>query len=268
MPGAQRVREHDQQVGPDEGEVVVPAIPEQDVGLRLGGRDDAGVVHAREDRLSGGDVGLVFLSFLDRAGGGVEVGGGGEALHRLRRQVAIGHRMAQHGHAQPARTKPRCEPACHLRLAAARAHGADGDDGPAGRQHRRARPRQHEVRACREHHRTEPRHMHLRHVAVGEQHLVDVAARQQRGQFRLVVDWYAIRIEWAGEGGRVAPPRDARDLRRGEGDAVPRWILAEQRVEDVEVAPRRAKDDRAAARGHGAKARETRPARWSCPIRA
>jgi hypothetical protein len=60
--------------GPDEGEVVVAAVPQDQVGLGLGRGDDRRVVDAGEDHVAAGEVRLVFLALLERAAGGVEVG--------------------------------------------------------------------------------------------------------------------------------------------------------------------------------------------------
>ena len=96
----------------------------------------ARVVDAGEDEVALGDVGLVLLALLDGRVGRVEVLVALEALDRLLRQVAVGHRVAQHGDALARSAQQRGDVARRLALAGARAHGADGDDRLRRAQHR------------------------------------------------------------------------------------------------------------------------------------
>jgi len=89
----QGVGHHDLQVGLVEGEVVVAAVPEDDVGFLLGLAQDGLVIHAGVDDDAGHDMGLVLLALLDRAFVAVEVGQLGVALDLLDGQVAVGHGM-------------------------------------------------------------------------------------------------------------------------------------------------------------------------------
>jgi hypothetical protein len=93
-------------------------------------------------------VRLVLLALLGGAAAGVEIGEGGEALHALLREVAVGHGMAQHGGADAALAQAPREPARDLRLAAARAHRRHRDHRQRCRQHRALRSEQGEVRAA------------------------------------------------------------------------------------------------------------------------
>ncbi len=94
MPGPVGVGDDDLEVGLVEGEVVVAAVPEDDVGFLLGLAEDGPVVDAGVDDDAVVDVGLVLLALLDRALVLVEVGVGGEALDLLLDEVAVGHRVA------------------------------------------------------------------------------------------------------------------------------------------------------------------------------
>ena len=94
VPRAQRVDDHDEQVGAEEGKVVVPAVPEDHVGLLLGAREDRPVVDAGVDHHAQLDRRLVLLALLDRRVRGVDVGQAREPLHAHRLQVAVGHRVA------------------------------------------------------------------------------------------------------------------------------------------------------------------------------
>ena len=74
------VCQHEVEVGSEEREFVVPPVPDDHVGLRLGSLEDLGVVHAGVDDVAGLDVPLELLALLDRDLGLVEVGHRGEAL--------------------------------------------------------------------------------------------------------------------------------------------------------------------------------------------
>ena len=79
---------------------------------------------------------LVLLALLDRRVGRVEIVVALEALHGLRGEVTVRHRVAQYGDALAAVTEEARDVASGLALAGARADGADGDDRLARREHR------------------------------------------------------------------------------------------------------------------------------------
>jgi hypothetical protein len=93
LVGSERVDDHEVQVGPQEGEVVVAAVPDDDVRLGLRLLEDRRVVDAGEDDAAGLQVGLVLLALLVGAAGLLEIRAAGEALHPLGGEVAIGHRV-------------------------------------------------------------------------------------------------------------------------------------------------------------------------------
>ena len=254
---AKRVDEHDEEVGADEGKIVVAAVPQHDIGTLLGAREDLAIVNARVDDVSSRDVRLVLLALLDRAIGGVEIGARGEALHPLAREIAVGHRMAQHGRAQAAAAQMLREKAGHLGLAAPRAHGADRDHREVRLQHRGVRTRKQEARAERECARGQVHDRLVRHVAIGEHDLSHLLAARDGLELALLHDGNALRIEGTRELGRVAPSADARNLGRREGDDLDARVVAIEHVEVVEVAPGRAENDepgfRRAIGGHGSR---------------
>ena len=186
-------------VRPEKGKVVVAAVPDDDVGLLLGAGGDGAVVDAGEDDVAGGEVRLVLLALLGRAPRRIEVGARREALHALALEVAVGHRVAQHGDAVAARSQPPPEPARDLRLAAPGADRGDGDHGDAGVQHRAVRAEQDEIRPARERPRARVHDRGVRDVAVGEDDLGDALAPAERLELPLVLDGDAVRIPRPGE---------------------------------------------------------------------
>src|SRR4029453_8086144 len=65
VPGPQRVGDHDVQVGTVERQVVVAAVPQQDLGLGLGPLQDGVVVDPGVHHRARGQVRLVLLALLD-----------------------------------------------------------------------------------------------------------------------------------------------------------------------------------------------------------
>ena len=215
---AQRVRHDDRQVGLVERQVVVAAVPEDHVGLGLGGPQDVLVVHAREDEAPGIEMRLVLLALLDRRLVAVQVRVGLVALAALRDQVAVRHRVADHRDLEALRLEQRRHVAAGLALAAAGADRADRDDRARALEQRGVGAQQLEVGAGRQGAAGRVHDLLVAHVAVGEHDRVDGEVPDQGLELALGPDRDALGVALAGERGRVAAVRDAGDLRRGEGD--------------------------------------------------
>lgn len=231
------VGHHDEQVRPVERQVVVPAVPDDDFRLVLGGVEDVGVVDPGEDDASGIDMGFVLLAFLDRGVMQIEVGVTREPLDALCHEVAIGHRMADDHDPQPSVGQEAGHVAARLALAGAGPDGTDRHHRSPALQHRPPRSEQLEVGAGR--HRTGSG-VHdglVTHIAVGEHDRVDALLGDDPTELRLGVDRDALGISRAGQCRRVAPIGDARDLGRREGDDRDTGILAVDDVEVVKIAP-------------------------------
>ena len=242
VAGPRRVEHRDPEVGLEEREVVVPAVPDHDVGLLLGAREDLAVVHARPHDHAHLHGGLVLLALFDGGMRRVDVGERGEALHAHPLEVAVRHRVPHERDPKTCVHEQLADPAARLALAAPRAHRGDGDDGPVGHQHRRARPEQVEVGSRCEHERRLVHDLLVREVGVGEDDLVHELAPDQLGEITLVVDRDAFGVEGAGERRRVDPVRDAGDLGGRERHDPGVAVAPEDDVEVVEVAPARAHD--------------------------
>ncbi len=206
------------QVALEEGQVVVAAVPQHDVGLGLGHRQDAGVVDAGEDHDAAIDVRLVFLALLDRALVLVEVVVVAEALRGLGHQVAVRHRMPHRHHAQPLRLQGAGHSARGLRLAGTGAGRADRDHGLRRATSGVLRPDQPEVGAGGQHPRGLMHDEDVWDVAVRESHLVDALVADQALQLGFGVDRDAGRVERASQLGRIDPALDVRDLSGRERD--------------------------------------------------
>jgi hypothetical protein len=99
VPGAVRVGHHNRQVGLVEGEVVVAAVPQDDIHFLFGLAQDGFVIHAGIDDNAVIEVRFVFLALFNGAFVLIQVGVIGEALHLLLDQVAVGHGVADGRHA-------------------------------------------------------------------------------------------------------------------------------------------------------------------------
>src|SRR5207344_178616 len=114
--GTQGVDHDDVQIGPEKWEVVVAAIPDDEI--RAGGRllRDARVVDTREHDVAGRQVRLVLFALFDGAAGGVQILELLEALRALALEIGVRHGMADDGDAATARPQAGAEPASDRRL--------------------------------------------------------------------------------------------------------------------------------------------------------
>jgi hypothetical protein len=239
----QGVGQDDVQAGAEEREIVVAAVPHDEVGFTLGALDDRRVVHPREYHVPRREVGLVLLALLGGASGRVQVRGVREALDALALEIAVGHRVTQHGHPVPSSAQPSPEPSRGLRLATAGPDGRDRDHRHSRPEHRPARPEQREVGAGGERAGGEMHDRRVRDIAVGEHHLVHALTDADRLQLHLVDDGDAVRVSRSRQRGRVAAVAQPGNLGLGERDHAHLGVVTVDHVEVVEVAAGRAEDD-------------------------
>ena len=74
------------------------------------------------------------------------------------------------------------------------------------------------------------------HIAVGEDDLVDILGSAEFFELRFVDNRNSVRIQGAGQGRGIAPPGNARDLARREGDHPGSRVFAVHDIEIVKVA--------------------------------
>ena len=96
VPRAVGVHQGDPEVRLEEGDVVVAAVPEHDLGLFLGFGQDGRVVHPGVDREAHLEVRLVLFHFFYSTAVLLHVLQALVALHPLALQVPVGHGMAHH----------------------------------------------------------------------------------------------------------------------------------------------------------------------------
>ena len=237
VAGAQRVDDDDREVGREEREVVVAAVPEDHVGLRLGAGEDLAVVDAGVDDHPQLDGKLVLLALLDR---------------RVRRVDVLERREPLDAHR--ARGRRTASDAGRARRAGPRRAGACRRTGSSGSCRSRCAPRS----------RRRPASWRASIVERGPSRRKSAPAAStidalcmtsscERSEYASTTsstacarissasrllgdDRDAVRIERPGERGRVAAVVDARDLRGGERDDTRLRVLAEDDVEVVEVA--------------------------------
>jgi hypothetical protein len=242
VTGSQRIDDDDEEVRAVEREIVVAAIPQDDVRLGLGRPQDLGVVHPGVHHSTGVEVGLVLLALLDRRPVEREVLVRREALDPLALEVAVGHRVAHDHDAQAPLLEEDRDPAGRLALACAGARRADRDDRTPAGQHRPARAEQDEVRAGGEGTRRGVHDVLVADVAVGEHHGVGALVADHPLELLLGDDGDAGRVARAGQRRRVVTVGDPGDLRRGERHHPDRGVVAVDGVEIVEVAACRTHD--------------------------
>ncbi len=138
----------DQEIRPIERQVVVPAVPDDDVRLLLRLPQDALVVHARVDHGTRPQVGLVLLSLLDRHVVPIQVVRRREPLRHLSPQIAVRHGMPHGYDPFPHRAQDGGDAPTGLALPRAGPRRAHRDHRHGGFEHRLARPQEQKVRTC------------------------------------------------------------------------------------------------------------------------
>ncbi len=94
MPGSEGIRDRDPEVRPVEREVVVPAVPDDHVRLRLRAGEDLAVVDAGVQDHPALHRCLVLLALLNGRIRSIDVCQGREALHAHRFEVSVRHRVS------------------------------------------------------------------------------------------------------------------------------------------------------------------------------
>src|SRR3989442_430359 len=247
----QRVRDDDVKVRLEERGVVVPSVPQEDLGLGFGLPHDLLVIDARVDDGPLVDVGLVFLPLLDRRLVFVQVLVGGEALDRLRRQIAVWHRMADDDDPLALGPQDPRDPARGLALPAPRADRAHRDDGHLRLQHRLFGAEEEEFRPVRVREGDSMPDVRVVDVGVSEDACLRTESLDEPWELFFRKDRDSFGVLFPREGGRILPSLDPRDLRGGKRDDVVRRIVAEIDVEVMEVAARGAEDDDPSRLRHG-----------------
>ena len=189
--------------------------------------------------------GLVLFHFLDRALVLLEILDRGEALHGLGREIAVGHRVAD-GHDLLAHVLEdlRHAPGC-LRFAATGADRADRDHRLGALDHAFIYGRFVELRTGVLDQFPLGVDVVVVHVAVSEDHLVDLVFLDQVDEIFLGLDLDTVGISWSGQDCGVLAIVDAGDLRGGEADYLYVFAATVNRVEDVEVLARGSHDENA-----------------------
>ena len=144
---------------------------------------------------------LVLFALFDRALVPVEIFHHGKALHGLRRQIAIGHGMADHHRLPSQLMKPVGHQSRDRTLAASGAHRANGNHRQVRRNLRVLGAEQPEIGAGGSRARSQVHQVLVRDVAVGEDHDVDPVVRDQLLHVLLFEDGNAFGIEASREHG-------------------------------------------------------------------
>ena len=235
------VHEDDVHVGLDEGDVVVAAVPENEIGFLLGRSEDGWVVDAGVDDATPLDVGLVLLPFLDGALVPYQVVVGGETLHGLGREVAVGHGVTDADGLEATLVEQVDEVARGLRLSAPGAHRSDAEHGLVRGDHG-ACAGKHEVGADGIATGREGGNVLPGDVGVREYELFHTFFDGETLEVVLGHDWDAVGIPRPGELGWKDPIVDPRNLGRGEGNHLDIGIVSIEHDVIVKVAASRTED--------------------------
>ncbi len=243
VAGAVRVGQNDVHVALVEREVVVAAIPYDDVGLLLRLAQDLLVVDACIHDDASVDQRLVLLPLLDRGLVKLEVLIAGISLNRLLYQIAVRHRVANRHDAEAHVPQDGGYPPRGGALSRAGPDGADADHRDRGLQNDALVAHEDEVGSPRQHFRRDVHDRLVGDVGVCEHHLVHLVLAYQALQLLLGQNGDPVRITVAGQLRRVAAPLDVRYLRGRERYHLIVWITTIVGVEVVKVTSRGSHDD-------------------------
>ena len=243
VPRTVRVRHCDPQIRLIEREVVVAAIPNDDIGFLLGLAQNRLVIHAGVDDDAPVNVRFVLLALLDGAVVLIQVGVSGKALHGLLHQIAVGHRMPDHHDLLAHLLQHVANVAGGLGFAGAGTDSANRDQRLAALDHRGLTSHQTKVRAQSIHQRRFVHHILVRHVRVGKHHLIDFMLTDQLREFLFGVNGNPGRVELSGQFRGIPASLNVRDLRSSESYDLVVGVTTEIGVEVVEITPGGSHDD-------------------------
>jgi len=160
---------------------------------------------------------FVFFALLDGALVLIQVAISAVALHLLFDQVAVGHGVADGRYPETHLAQNERYPAGGLAFPRTGAHGADRDD-------RLDRlicvvfvPINLKSAAGGQHHRSLVHDVFVGHIAVSEDHLIDLQVLDQTDQFTFRIDRDTLRVKLSGQFGGVLAAIDIGYLGGGEG---------------------------------------------------
>ncbi len=238
-----RIGNHDGQIGLVEGDVIVAAIPQDNIRFLFGLAQDGFVIHTGINNHAVVDMGFVFFSFLDGALILVQIGVLGVALNGLFGQITIGHGMPDGCHAEAHIDQDLCHAARGLALAATGTHSAHRDnlfgrfDGGIGSAH------QHKIGAGCDHFGSLVHHHFMRLIAVSEHNLFNVVLADQVKQFAFIVDRNAFRVQVARQYSRIQTTFNIGYLGGSEGNHLVVLIAAKEDIEIMEISSCGAHDE-------------------------
>ncbi len=238
VAGPVRVGHDDVQIGAVKWQIVVTAVPQDDVSIFLRPAQDRLVVDSGVNDRAPAQVGLVFFTLFDRHLLALEVVVALEPLDALLQQVAVRHRVAHDDRLPPKRAQALDHVARRLTLTRPGPYRTYADHRQTRVEHRPARAEQGEARARRQRPAGQVHHVVVRDIGVREDAEIDGLAGDDLFQLGLGQNRNALGILRSSDLCRIDAPADVRDLRRREADDAIIGVTAEISVEVVKIAPR------------------------------
>ena len=240
------IRDRYHEVGFVEREIVVPAVPQNDVtafGIFFGSTQNGFVVDAGVDHVSANHVRFILFHLFDGTFVLFKIFNSGETLHFLGNEVAVRHRMTNSHHFKSPGHQDLDDPAGGLAFAATCAGSAHGDDRLGALDHRVFRAQQDEIRTGSIDNRAQVHNTLVRDVAVSKIAYLHVVLTDQINQLRFGINGNALGIQFSGKSCRILSSVDVGNLGRGERHYVERRVVSVIRVEIVKIPTGGTNDD-------------------------
>ncbi len=243
MARAMRVEQYDGDIGFVKGGVVVSAVPDDDVRLFFGRREDFSVIDSGVDHDPFVYEGFVFLPFFKGAAVLFKIAVSGKTLHRLGRQISIGHGMTDRHDLLANFMEYSADLAGGLGFSAPRPDRAYADHRFFGFQHGVGGADENEIGAFTHGKGGLVHHLHMGNITVGKGHQIRPMFFNEPGKPVFREDGDPVRIAFSRKFRGINTIFYGGDLGCRKGNHAVSGIVPEVDIEIVKIPPRGPHDD-------------------------
>jgi len=243
VTGSVRVSNHDGKIGNIEREVIIPAVPKDNIHFLFSLAQDGFVIDASVHNHTIVNVRFVFLALFNGALVLFQVSIRGKTLHFLLYQVPIGHGMADGCHLVAHIPQDQGNTAGGLAFARTGADRTDRNHRLGGFQLGGVLTHQAKIRTHCHDQRCLVHDNLMRHITVRKYHLVHLVFPNQVLQFAFRVNRNSFRVQRSSKLSRIAATFNVGNLCRRKCHNFVILVVTEENIEVVKVAPSGAHDE-------------------------